>query len=86
MQRSPGEIAGTVLVVLSAIGLPVAAFAYGAGYELAFFGLITAFAAGITGLGVHVAAREARLRRGADPEGRPRRPSAQSARRDGGVS
>ncbi|NQX06146.1 hypothetical protein HQQ82_13045 [Rathayibacter sp. VKM Ac-2856] len=65
-RSSGGEIAGAVLVVLAAIALVVSAFAYGAGVEIAFLGLLAAFAAGTTGLGVHIAGREARLRRDGD--------------------
>lgn len=60
---SLGEIVGALLVVAASIALFVAAFAYGAGDELALFVLITAFAVGITGFGVHIASREARFRR-----------------------
>lgn len=62
-RSSAGEIAGVVIMVVSAIALIVAAFAYGAGDELSFFGLLLAFAGGVTGLGVHIAGREARSRR-----------------------
>ncbi|KQQ06006.1 MULTISPECIES: hypothetical protein [unclassified Rathayibacter] len=63
MQRSAGEIAGTFVVVVAAIGLLVAAFAFGAGHDIAFVGVITAFAVGVTGIGVHIAGRESRFRR-----------------------
>lgn len=60
---SAGEIAGAVLVVLASIALLVGAFAAGAGSVHGMLGVIVAFAAGIIGLGVHIAGREARLRR-----------------------
>ncbi|MBF4566327.1 hypothetical protein [Plantibacter sp. VKM Ac-2876] len=63
MVGSRGEMVGGLLVVAASVALLVAAFAYGAGDELAFFVLITAFAAGTTGFGVLVASREARFRR-----------------------
>jgi hypothetical protein len=63
MSRSRGEVVGALLVVAASIALVVAAFAFRAGDELAFFVLIAAFAAGTTGFGVHIASREARFRR-----------------------
>jgi hypothetical protein len=63
-----GERIGTAVVVLAVIGLVWSAFQYGGGVDTAFFGLIGAFALCITGLGVHVAAREGRLRREADSD------------------
>lgn len=62
-QRSAGEIVGVLLVVAASIALVVAAFASGAGDELAFLVLIAAFAVGTTGFGVYLASREARFRR-----------------------
>jgi hypothetical protein len=62
-RSSGGEIAGAVLVVLASIALLVGAFAAGAGSVHGMLGVIVALAAGITGLGVHIAGREARLRR-----------------------
>jgi hypothetical protein len=63
MSRSRGEVVGALLVVAASVALVVAAFAFRAGDELAFFVLIAAFAAGTTGFGVHIASREARFRR-----------------------
>jgi hypothetical protein len=63
MCGSRGEIVGALLVVAAVITLFVAAFAYAAGDELAILVVITAFAAGTTGVGVHIASREARFRR-----------------------
>ena len=63
MSRSRGEVVGALLVVAASVALIVAAFAFRAGDELAFFVLIAAFAAGTTGFGVHIASREARFRR-----------------------
>lgn len=62
-RSSAGEIAGVVIIAVSAVVLLVAAFAYGAGDDLSFFALLLAFAGGVTGLGVHIAGREARIRR-----------------------
>ena len=62
-RSSGGEIAGAVLIVLASIALLVGAFAAGAGSVYGMLGVILAFTAGITGLGVHIAGREARLRR-----------------------
>lgn len=62
-RSSTGEIVGAAIIVVSAVVLIVAAFAYGAGDQLSFFALLLAFAAGVTGLGVHIAGREARIRR-----------------------
>lgn len=69
-ERSWGERIGTAVVVVAIVALVWSAFQYGGGVDTAFFGLIGAFALGITGLGVHVAAREARLRREAGRETR----------------
>lgn len=60
---STGEIAGGVVIAVAVLLLLVSAFAYGAGTEIAFFPLLTAFALGVTGLGIHLAFREARFRR-----------------------
>lgn len=62
-RSSGGEIAGAVLIVLASIALLIGAFAAGAGSDYGMLGVIVAFVAGITGLGVHIAGREARLRR-----------------------
>lgn len=62
-RSSGGEIAGAVLIVLASIALLIGAFAAGAGSTYGMLGVIVAFAVGITGLGVHIAGREARLRR-----------------------
>ena len=66
-RQSWGERIGTIVVVIAAIVLIWCAFRFGDGVDTAFFGLIVAFALGIAGLGVHVAAREARLRRETGP-------------------
>ncbi|MWV48057.1 hypothetical protein GRS96_02055 [Rathayibacter sp. VKM Ac-2803] len=63
MLESKGEIVGAIVVLVSAIWLVIAAFAVGAGDIFAFLGLITAFALGTTGVGIHAASREARFRR-----------------------
>ncbi|AZZ49491.1 hypothetical protein [Rathayibacter rathayi] len=57
------EIVGALVVALALIGLAVAAVAVGAGDEIAFVGVLVAFAVGVTGLGLHIAGREARYRR-----------------------
>ncbi|PPI69835.1 hypothetical protein C5E12_09830 [Rathayibacter rathayi] len=57
------EIVGALVVALALIGLAVAAVAAGAGDEIAFVGVLVAFAVGVTGLGLHIAGREARYRR-----------------------
>ncbi|MEW1833558.1 hypothetical protein [Microbacterium sp. NPDC079995] len=57
------ERAGMIVLAASVVLLFWAAFQYGAGYDVAFFALFAALVLGITGLGVHVAAREARFRR-----------------------
>lgn len=62
-----GERTGMIVLAASVVLLVWAAFQYGGGHEVAFFALVAAFAAGITGLGVHTAAREARFRREARP-------------------
>ncbi|AND17349.1 hypothetical protein C5C18_05955 [Rathayibacter tritici] len=54
------EIVGAVVVALALIGLAVAV---GAGEEIAFVAVLVAFAAGVSGLGLHIAGREARYRR-----------------------
>lgn len=54
----------SAVVVAGAVGLLLlAAFSYGAGDDVAFLPLIGALAIGVTGIGAHVAAREARFRR-----------------------
>ncbi|MFI8632072.1 hypothetical protein ACIGEP_05700 [Microbacterium sp. NPDC077663] len=58
-----GERAGMIVLAVSIVLLIWAAFQYGAGHDVAFFALFAALVLGITGLGVHVAAREARFRR-----------------------
>lgn len=58
-----GERAGAIVLAASVVLLIWAAFQYGAGHDVAFFALFGALVAGISGLGVHVAAREARFRR-----------------------
>ncbi|PPH20415.1 hypothetical protein C5C31_11530 [Rathayibacter rathayi] len=57
------EIVGALVVALALIGLAVAAVAVGAGDEIAFVGVLVALAVGVTGLGLHIAGREARYRR-----------------------
>lgn len=57
------ETIGSAIVALSVIALIVAAVAVGSGVEIAFLGVLAAFAAGTTGVGLHVAGREARFRR-----------------------
>ncbi|AZS43720.1 hypothetical protein BWL13_01286 [Microbacterium oleivorans] len=65
-----GERAGAILGVISIVVLVWAAFRYGAGHDAAFFALVIALVLGVTALGVHVAAREARYRRRARSEER----------------
>lgn len=62
-----GERAGVIVLAASVILLVWAAFQYGGGQDVAFFALFGALVAGITGLGVHVASREARFRRQSRP-------------------
>ncbi|MDT0178872.1 hypothetical protein Q9S36_01410 [Microbacterium sp. ARD31] len=64
-----GERAGVIVLAASVLLLVWAAFQYGGGQDVAFFALFGALVAGITGLGVQVASREARFRR----QSRPRR-------------
>lgn len=58
-----GERAGVIVLAASVLLLVWAAFQYGGGQDVAFFALFGALVAGITGLGVQVASREARFRR-----------------------
>ncbi|MDO8382963.1 MAG: hypothetical protein Q7T17_08300 [Microbacterium sp.] len=62
-RSSIGEIFGTAVISVAVVALLCSAMIYASGDELAFFGLLAAFAGGTTGVGIHVASREARLRR-----------------------
>ena len=62
-RSSIGEIFGTAVMFVAVVALVCSAMIYASGDELAFFGLLAAFAAGTTGVGIHIASREARLRR-----------------------
>lgn len=64
-----GERVGALVGFAAVILLFWAAVQYGAGNDVAFFGLALALALGVSGLGIHVAAREARYRRKARDEG-----------------
>lgn len=57
------EYVGAITVAVAATGLVTSSVAYGAGYDVAFIGLLASFGVGVTGFGVHVAGREARRRR-----------------------
>ncbi|GAB2690891.1 putative membrane protein [Microbacterium marinum] len=64
---SMGEIVGAVVAGVALIVFLLSAVAYGRTYGLdqgaSFFGLLVSFATVTTGVGWHVAAREARFRR-----------------------
>ncbi|PPG02075.1 MULTISPECIES: hypothetical protein [unclassified Rathayibacter] len=60
---SPLESVGAVVIAFALIGLAVAAVAVGAGDEIAFVGVLVAFAVAVTGFGLHIAGRQARYRR-----------------------
>ncbi|SMH48722.1 hypothetical protein SAMN06295885_3111 [Rathayibacter oskolensis] len=62
-RSSAGEIAGVVVIVVASVVLLVSAVRIGAGDVLAAYGVLLGFTAGITGLGVHSASRQARFRR-----------------------
>lgn len=62
-RSSIGEIFGTAVMFVAVVALVCSAMIYASGDELAFFGLLAAFAVGTTGVGIHIASREARLRR-----------------------
>lgn len=62
-RSSTGEHVGTAVIFVAIAALVCSAMIYASGHELAFFGLLAALAAGTTGVGIHVASREARLRR-----------------------
>ena len=60
---SMGELVAGAVIFLAAAALVISSVIYAYGDEVAFFGLLAAFAVGTTGVGIHIASREARLRR-----------------------
>lgn len=60
---STGELFGIAVILVALVTLACSAMIYASGDEVAFFGLLASFAVGTTGVGIHVASREARLRR-----------------------